>query len=240
MGFMNRIDENGDSQGNFTLLTRRFNSKKGNYGMYPIGIFVIGANNSQIPVYLLYYHMYVSYWYICHWCKQLSNTGIFIVLPHVRITVVYLSLVQTTLKYRYIYCITTCTYHIGIFVIGANNSQIPVYLLYYHMYVYTLVYLSLVQTTLKYRYIYCITTCTYTHWYICHWCKQLSNTGIFIVLPHVRIHIGIFVIGASNSQIPVYLLYYHMYVYTLVYLSLVQATLKYRYIYCITTCTYTL
>ena len=48
MGYMNHIDDNGDSQGNFTLLVRK-DSPKG-FGMYPVGSFLLNQNDTKFPV----------------------------------------------------------------------------------------------------------------------------------------------------------------------------------------------
>ena len=50
MGYMNYIDMNGDPQGNFTLLARRFNAEKQSYGLYPVGTFVLNQNDKKLPV----------------------------------------------------------------------------------------------------------------------------------------------------------------------------------------------
>ncbi|KAK2159125.1 hypothetical protein LSH36_158g05017 [Paralvinella palmiformis] len=47
MGYMNHIDENGDSQGNFTLLARK--SSPNGYGMYPVGSFLHNHNDTKLP-----------------------------------------------------------------------------------------------------------------------------------------------------------------------------------------------
>jgi hypothetical protein len=51
MGYMSYIDMNGDPQGNFTLLARR---PKGpghmDYGMYPVGSFLLNQNDTKLPV----------------------------------------------------------------------------------------------------------------------------------------------------------------------------------------------
>jgi atrial natriuretic peptide receptor A len=49
MGYMNHIDENGDSQGNFTLLARK-RGADGHWGMHPVGNFLINQNGTAIPV----------------------------------------------------------------------------------------------------------------------------------------------------------------------------------------------
>ena len=50
MGYMNRIDENGDSHGNFTLLARKVSQELGEYGMYPVGTFLLNHNDTNFPV----------------------------------------------------------------------------------------------------------------------------------------------------------------------------------------------
>ncbi|ELU09058.1 hypothetical protein CAPTEDRAFT_121651 [Capitella teleta] len=49
MGYMNHIDENGDSQGNFTLLARK-RGEDDQWGLHPVGIFLINQNDTTIPV----------------------------------------------------------------------------------------------------------------------------------------------------------------------------------------------
>lgn len=49
MGYMNHIDENGNSQGNFTLLARKKGPHK-QWGMHPVGTFLINQNDTTIPV----------------------------------------------------------------------------------------------------------------------------------------------------------------------------------------------
>ncbi len=49
-GFLVHMDENGDAEGNYTVLSRMpFNSTFGNFSMLPVGQFQIGANNT-LPV----------------------------------------------------------------------------------------------------------------------------------------------------------------------------------------------
>ena len=47
MGFMVWMDENGDAEGNYTLVARK---KKTTDGLYPVGTFLLPANSSQVPV----------------------------------------------------------------------------------------------------------------------------------------------------------------------------------------------
>lgn len=51
MGYMNHLDENGDAQGNFTLLARKLSpGPNASYGMYPVGTFLLNEDNTAIPV----------------------------------------------------------------------------------------------------------------------------------------------------------------------------------------------
>lgn len=48
---MSYIDENGDAQGNYTLLAKRLHPNLENtYGLYPVGVFISNDNNSALPV----------------------------------------------------------------------------------------------------------------------------------------------------------------------------------------------
>ena len=58
MGYMNRLNHNGDAQGNFTLLARKKVEDDVGYGMYPVGTFQLNQNHSSLPV---------SSWYFCQW-----------------------------------------------------------------------------------------------------------------------------------------------------------------------------
>lgn len=49
MGYMVATDENGDAAGNYTVIARQNRSQSG-YGLYPIGMFLMSANSSDIPV----------------------------------------------------------------------------------------------------------------------------------------------------------------------------------------------
>lgn len=57
MGYMNYIDMNGDPQGNFTLVARKFNADKQKYGLYPIGTFTLNHNDTKLPVRFLYFYL---------------------------------------------------------------------------------------------------------------------------------------------------------------------------------------
>lgn len=48
MGYMVYMDENGDAEGNYTLIARK--EKNSTYGLYPIGIFQIPNNRTNVPV----------------------------------------------------------------------------------------------------------------------------------------------------------------------------------------------
>ena len=50
-GFMSYIDENGDAEGNYTLLARMpYESQYGNYSMLPVGHFEVCRDHSGLPV----------------------------------------------------------------------------------------------------------------------------------------------------------------------------------------------
>lgn len=45
------IDENGDAEGNYTLLARKPHHEiPQSYGLYPVGLFTREKNNSRLPV----------------------------------------------------------------------------------------------------------------------------------------------------------------------------------------------
>ena len=48
MGYMVYMDENGDAEGNYTLIAWKMVDSK--YGLYPIGMFQIPVNRSNVPV----------------------------------------------------------------------------------------------------------------------------------------------------------------------------------------------
>ncbi|XP_023216984.1 guanylate cyclase 32E-like [Centruroides sculpturatus] len=51
MGYMVYIDENGDAEGNYTLIARKpLNTTRGEYGLYPVGVFQLSENNSAFPI----------------------------------------------------------------------------------------------------------------------------------------------------------------------------------------------
>ncbi|KAM7297285.1 hypothetical protein ISCGN_022438 [Ixodes scapularis] len=50
MGYMVLIDEKGHAQGNYTLIARReLDAVPGEYGLFPIGMFHLSLNGSQLP-----------------------------------------------------------------------------------------------------------------------------------------------------------------------------------------------
>ncbi|XP_068086160.1 guanylate cyclase 32E [Anabrus simplex] len=50
MGYMVYMDQNGDAEGNYTLLVRKPHHVLPNaYGLYPVGVFTLGNHNSGIP-----------------------------------------------------------------------------------------------------------------------------------------------------------------------------------------------
>ena len=52
MGYMVYMDENGDAEGNYTLIARKPvpGSSPGDYGLFPVGVFQLHENRSQMPV----------------------------------------------------------------------------------------------------------------------------------------------------------------------------------------------
>ena len=50
-GFLSYIDENGDAEGNYTVLARKpYYSQHANYSMLPVGQFEIAAGDRFLPV----------------------------------------------------------------------------------------------------------------------------------------------------------------------------------------------
>ncbi|KAG8192571.1 hypothetical protein JTE90_015205 [Oedothorax gibbosus] len=51
MGYMVYMDENGDAEGNYTLIARKpVPNVYGEYGLYPVGVFQLHENRSAVPV----------------------------------------------------------------------------------------------------------------------------------------------------------------------------------------------
>ncbi|EEC02181.1 guanylate cyclase, putative [Ixodes scapularis] len=51
MGYMVQMDDKGDAEGNYTLIARReLDAVPGEYGLFPIGMFQLPLNGSQLPV----------------------------------------------------------------------------------------------------------------------------------------------------------------------------------------------
>ncbi|KAH9365533.1 hypothetical protein HPB48_000267 [Haemaphysalis longicornis] len=51
MGYMVRMDDNGDAEGNYTLIARKGNGQKdGAFGLFPVGVFELSGNGSELPV----------------------------------------------------------------------------------------------------------------------------------------------------------------------------------------------
>ncbi|GBM93805.1 Guanylate cyclase 32E, partial [Araneus ventricosus] len=51
MGYMVYMDENGDAEGNYTLIARKpVPGVNGEYGLYPVGVFQLHENRSAVPV----------------------------------------------------------------------------------------------------------------------------------------------------------------------------------------------
>lgn len=55
--YMVYIDENGDAEGNYTLLARKpHHAIPESYGLYPVGVFTRQQNTSKLPVSTLRLH----------------------------------------------------------------------------------------------------------------------------------------------------------------------------------------
>lgn len=51
MGYMVYMDDNGDAEGNYTLIARKpVPGVRGEYGLYPVGVFQLHENRSAVPV----------------------------------------------------------------------------------------------------------------------------------------------------------------------------------------------
>lgn len=52
MGFTLRINQHGDSEGNYSLIARGVlkENPKEEYGMYPVGVFLLSENLTALPV----------------------------------------------------------------------------------------------------------------------------------------------------------------------------------------------
>ena len=54
MGYMVYMDENGDAEGNYTLVARKLmhnvDGVSTSYGIVPIGVFLMAGNSSHLPV----------------------------------------------------------------------------------------------------------------------------------------------------------------------------------------------
>ncbi|KAI0211265.1 Receptor-type guanylate cyclase Gyc76C [Lamellibrachia satsuma] len=61
-GFMSYIDENGDAEGNYTLLARMpFESQYGNYSMLPVGHFQVCRDHSGLPTFNMFEDGYIDW-----------------------------------------------------------------------------------------------------------------------------------------------------------------------------------
>ncbi|VEN57859.1 unnamed protein product, partial [Callosobruchus maculatus] len=52
MGYMVYMDENGDAEGNYTLIARKNlpgTEKEGPYGLFPVGVFALRRSDSRLP-----------------------------------------------------------------------------------------------------------------------------------------------------------------------------------------------
>lgn len=88
-GFMNYIDENGDCRGNFTLLGKKCIGEWPNQtcGMYPIGMFQLSDNSSNVPVSGATIHSVVQFTFsLIAWvggCRCFSaRCRFFFLIPH--------------------------------------------------------------------------------------------------------------------------------------------------------------
>ncbi|KAL1427124.1 hypothetical protein MTO96_017729 [Rhipicephalus appendiculatus] len=56
MGFMVRMDDNGDAEGNYTLIAlKKYDAHSGSsYGLFPVGVFELSGNGSTLPVLKLF------------------------------------------------------------------------------------------------------------------------------------------------------------------------------------------
>ena len=50
MGYMVSMNENGDAEGNYTVIARKKRTNGEAYGLYPVGMFLMPSNSSDIPV----------------------------------------------------------------------------------------------------------------------------------------------------------------------------------------------
>ncbi|XP_064477774.1 guanylate cyclase 32E-like [Ornithodoros turicata] len=56
MGYMVRMDEKGNAEGNYTLIARKeIDGSPGEYGLFPVGMFQLPENSSDLPVLKLLY-----------------------------------------------------------------------------------------------------------------------------------------------------------------------------------------
>ncbi len=51
MGYLVHMNECGDAEGNYTLIARKVSTVgSSKYGLYPIGVFLMPQNSSDLPV----------------------------------------------------------------------------------------------------------------------------------------------------------------------------------------------
>jgi atrial natriuretic peptide receptor A len=51
MGYLVHMNECGDAEGNYTLIARKVLTEgSSKYGLYPIGVFLMPQNSSDLPV----------------------------------------------------------------------------------------------------------------------------------------------------------------------------------------------
>lgn len=56
--YMVYMDENGDAEGNYTLIARKLLPQlTDEYGLFPVGIFTLRSNNSKLPVSFFFFFL---------------------------------------------------------------------------------------------------------------------------------------------------------------------------------------
>ncbi|KAJ8909844.1 hypothetical protein NQ315_002850 [Exocentrus adspersus] len=52
MKYIVYMDENGDAEGNYTLIARKpLPNKENEYGLFPVGVFALRRTDSRLPLY---------------------------------------------------------------------------------------------------------------------------------------------------------------------------------------------
>lgn len=55
------MDENGDAEGNYTLIARKMSKdKEKEYGLFPVGVFSLDRTDSRLPVSKMHSEMLIS------------------------------------------------------------------------------------------------------------------------------------------------------------------------------------